>query len=297
MRQNEFVPGSALSALARFITTHRVVVLTGAGCSTGSGIPDYRDVNGERKHAQPMTYQQFSGSEAARQRYWARSFAGWARIANAAPNPAHHAIAALEAAGFVHAVITQNVDGLHTRAGSRRVIDLHGRLDTVRCLACGDLTSRDAFQTRLLERNPQLAGRQVATAAPDGDARLTDVDYTTVDVPACTACGGILKPHVVFFGEGVPPARTATAFERLEEADALLVVGSSLMVYSGYRFALAAARDAKPIAAVNLGRTRADGVIGLKLEAECGEALSALARELAGTRTASSIDATLAVRP
>lgn len=287
------MPGSALTELARLLSTHRVVVLTGAGCSTGSGIPDYRDVNGERKHAQPMTYQQFSGSEAARQRYWARSYAGWARIADATPNPAHHAIAALEAAGFVHAVITQNVDGLHTRAGSRRVIDLHGRLDTVRCLACGDLTSRAAFQARLLERNPQLAGRPVAAAAPDGDARLTDVDYAKIEVPACTACGGTLKPHVVFFGEGVPPARTAAAFARLEQADALLVVGSSLMVYSGYRFALAAARDSKPIAAVNLGRTRADDVIGLKLQGECGEILSALAREVAGTPSSFSADVPL----
>ena len=289
--------GSTLAELAELMTGHRVLVLTGAGCSTGSGIPDYRDERGDRKHPQPMTYQQFVGSEGARQRYWARSAAGWMRIADAAPNPAHQAIAALEAAGFVHGVITQNVDGLHTRAGSRRVIDLHGRLDTVRCLECGALTPRSEFQTRLLDRNIHLGSATIHTIAPDGDARLTDLDYSSVAVPACAGCGGILKPHVVFFGEGVPPARTAAAFERLDEADALLVVGSSLMVYSGYRFALAAARDSKPIAAVNVGRTRADDMIGLKVEAECGETLTALARELREAPAAPVVNARATAAP
>lgn len=264
------------------LSTHRVLVLTGAGCSTGSGIPDYRDLTGERKHAQPLTYQQFTATRAARQRYWARSLVGWTRIATATPNPAHHAIAALEAAGFVHAVITQNVDGLHTRAGSRRLIDLHGRLDTVRCLDCGALTPRATFQGRLFERNPHLAGLTLEGVAPDGDAGVSGVDYASVEVPPCADCGGILKPHVVFFGEGVPPARTAAAFELLDEADALLVVGSSLMVYSGYRFVKAAVDAAKPVAAVNLGRTRADEMIGLKLAGDCGETLARLERELTG---------------
>jgi NAD-dependent SIR2 family protein deacetylase len=258
----------------------RVVVLTGAGCSTDSGIPDYRDANGERKHPQPVLYQQFVGSEAVRQRYWARSVVGWTRIAKAEPNPAHLALASLEQAGFVHSVITQNVDGLHGRAGSRRVIDLHGRLDTVQCLGCRALTPRRDFQIRLLEHNPQLAEVTVEGLAPDGDARLTHIDYTAVDVPACTDCGGMLKPYVVFFGEGVPPARVAAAFEQLDEADALLVVGSSLMVFSGFRFVQAAVRASKPVAAINLGRTRADEIIALKVEASCGAALMAITKDL-----------------
>lgn len=267
--------------LADFIATHqRVLVLTGAGCSTESGIPDYRDANGERKHAQPVTYQQFVGSEALRQRYWARSAVGWTRIANAAPNRAHHALARLEAGGFVHALITQNVDGLHGRAGSRRVIDLHGRLDTVSCLTCRALTSRAEVQSRLLDENPQLAGMAAETLAPDGDAGVAHLDPSVVRVPACANCGGILKPHVVFFGEGVPPARVAAAFAWLEAADALLVVGSSLMVFSGYRFVQAAARASKPIAALNLGRTRGDDLITLKVESPCGEALAAIEERL-----------------
>lgn len=266
----------AIDRLADFLSSHRrILVLTGAGCSTESGIPDYRDLNGDWKHPRPVMYQHFVGDEAVRRRYWARSFVGWRRMAGAAPNRAHVALARLEAAGLVSAVITQNVDGLHTRAGSRRVIDLHGRLDTVQCLGCGALTDRWQFQTRLVARNPQLSDSAPHAIAPDGDAAVADVDYASVDVPACENCGGILKPHVVFFGEGVPPARVDAAFAQLAEADALLVVGSSLMVFSGYRFVQSAVRDAKPIAAINLGRTRADDVIGLKVEAPCGDALAA----------------------
>jgi len=267
----------AIDRLSDFLAAHRrVLVLTGAGCSTESGIPDYRDTNGDWKHARPVMYQQFVASDATRRRYWARSLVGWTRISRALPNRAHVALARLEGAGVVHGLITQNVDGLHTRAGSRRVIDLHGRLDTVQCLGCGALTDRGAFQTRLLEHNPHLAHATAAAIAPDGDAAVFDVDYSSVRVPACEACGGILKPHVVFFGEGVPPARVADAFGRLAEADALLVVGSSLMVFSGYRFVQAAARDGKPVAAINLGRTRADDQIAVKVAAPCGEALAAL---------------------
>ena len=270
---------SAIDRLADFLGSNsRVLVLTGAGCSTESGIPDYRDVNGEWKHPRPVMYQQFIGSEATRQRYWTRSVVGWRRISMAAPNRAHLALARLEAAGFLTGVITQNVDGLHTRAGSRDVIDLHGRLDTVQCLQCGALTDRADFQMRLLARNPFLADIAAETIAPDGDASVANVDYQSIAVPACEACEGILKPYVVFFGEGVPPARIADAFTRLDNADALLVVGSSLMVFSGYRFVQAAVRDGKPVAAVNLGRTRADDHIALKVEAPCGEALEAAAR-------------------
>ena len=271
----------AIATLAQFLRTHgRVLVLTGAGCSTESGIPDYRDANGEWKHARPVMYQQFVGSHATRQRYWARSLVGWRRIAAAAPGRAHRALARLEAAGLVGSVLTQNVDGLHTSAGSRDVIDLHGRLDTVQCLSCGELTPRADFQVRLAAHNPQLAHVPAAAAAPDGDAALAGVDYASVDVPPCAACGGVLKPHVVFFGEGVPPARLSEAFARLEAADALLVVGSSLMVFSGYRFVQAAVRDGKPVAAVNMGKTRADADLALKVVASCGDALDALANAL-----------------
>ncbi|MGE5815456.1 MAG: NAD-dependent protein deacetylase [Acidobacteriota bacterium] len=274
---------AAIDRLSEFLKTHRrVLVLTGAGCSTESGIPDYRDVNGEWKHPQPVMYQQFVEREWARQRYWARSLVGWRRIASARPNRAHLALASLEAAGYVHGVITQNVDGLHTRAGSRRVIDLHGRLDTVQCLGCGVLTSRADFQARLLECNAHLAGATIEAIAiaPDGDAKVADIDYASVEVPACPDCGGILKPHVVFFGEGVPPARVAAAFDQLDEAAALLVVGSSLMVFSGYRFVQAAVGASKPVAAVNLGRTRADDCIALKVAAPCGDALAAIEERL-----------------
>lgn len=274
----------ALDRLTDFLTAHpRVLVLSGAGCSTESGIPDYRDVNGGWKHPQPVMYQDFVANHATRQRYWARSLVGWERIAGASPNRAHLALAALESAGFVHGVITQNVDGLHTRAGSRRVIDLHGRLDTVQCLGCGALTSRAAFQSRLAEGNAHLANATPDRVAPDGDANLLNPDYASVTVPGCRDCGGILKPHVVFFGEGVPPDRVAAAFTRLEEADALLVVGSSLMVFSGYRFVHAAVQTAKPVAAINLGRTRADDIIQLKVPAPCGDALAAVEQRLLAT--------------
>ena len=278
VRHNDSVYGDpALERLAEFLDkTSNVLVLTGAGCSTESGIPDYRDEHGEWKHARPVLYQQFVGSEATRQRYWGRSLVGWRRIVNAAPNRAHLALARLEAEGFVSSLLTQNVDGLHTRAGSREVIDLHGRLDTVQCLSCGALTDRADFQVRLEERNPHLVYAATAIVAPDGDASLENVDYATVDVPPCVDCGGVLKPHVVFFGEGVPAARLAAAFARLEAADALLVVGSSLMVFSGYRFVQAAVRDGKPVAAVNIGKTRADEDIRLKVTASCGDTLGAL---------------------
>ncbi len=277
--------------LSEFLARHRrVLVLTGAGCSTESGIPDYRDSNGEWKHARPVMYQQFVGSDATRRRYWARSLVGWRRVAAAAPNRAHVALARLERAEFLHGLITQNVDGLHTRAGSRDVIDLHGRLDTVQCLACGALTDRGAFQARLLEHNPHLANATAAAIAPDGDAAVADVDYASVDVPSCEACGGILKPHVVFFGEGVPPARLADAFRLLEKADALLVVGSSLMVFSGFRFVQASARDGKPVAIVNLGRTRADDLTSLKVEAACSDALTAVEERLIRKRRSQDRD-------
>ena len=261
------------SRLEDFITAHRrLFVLTGAGCSTGSGIPDYRDEQGAWKRTPPVTYQAFVGDGLIRRRYWARSLVGWPRIAQAQPNAAHRALAALEAQGRCSQLLTQNVDGLHQAAGSRAVIDLHGRLDAVVCLGCGASSSRADVQRRLAEANPAWAGL-AAGAAPDGDADLEDRDFATFQVPACDACGGMLKPDVVFFGENVPRARVDAAMAGLAQADGMLVVGSSLMVYSGLRFVHAAVRAQIPVAAVNLGRTRADDLLRFRMAAPCGDAL------------------------
>jgi NAD-dependent SIR2 family protein deacetylase len=261
------------SRLEDFIAAHRrLFVLTGAGCSTGSGIPDYRDEQGAWKRTPPVTYQAFVGDGITRRRYWARSLVGWPRIAQAQPNAAHLALAALEAQGRCSQLLTQNVDGLHQAAGSRAVIDLHGRLDAVVCLGCGASSSRADVQRRLAEANPAWAGL-AAGAAPDGDADLEDRDFATFQVPACDACGGMLKPDVVFFGENVPRARVDAAMAGLAQADAMLVVGSSLMVYSGLRFVHAAVRAQIPVAAVNLGRTRADDLLRFRMAAPCGDAL------------------------
>ena len=261
------------SRLEDFIAAHRrLFVLTGAGCSTGSGIPDYRDEQGAWKRTPPVTYQAFVGDGLIRRRYWARSLVGWPRIAQAQPNAAHRALAALEAQGRCSQLLTQNVDGLHQAAGSRAVIDLHGRLDAVVCLGCGASSSRADVQRRLAEANPAWAGL-AAGAAPDGDADLEDRDFATFQVPACDACGGMLKPDVVFFGENVPRARVDAAMAGLAQADGMLVVGSSLMVYSGLRFVHAAVRAQIPAAAVNLGRTRADDLLRFRMAAPCGDAL------------------------
>ena len=264
--------------LRRFIArAGRVAVVTGAGVSTASGIPDYRDRNGDWKHARPVQYEDFVARQEVRQRYWARSFAGWGRIANATPNPAHTALAALEAGGQIDTLITQNVDGLHHRAGSRRVIDLHGRLQTVRCMGCGERTCRDDWQEQLAAANPSWRS-ETDYFAPDGDAKLKDEEVIDFVTPDCRSCGGFVKPDVVFFGENVPKHRVASAFEALDRSDALLVVGSSLMVYSGYRFVRRAVENAKPIAIVNQGRTRADDVATLKIDADCGDILDRVSK-------------------
>ena len=287
-------PHDALDALAAIVErSRRLLVLTGAGCSTESGIPDYRDADGSWKSRRPMLYRDFVGSAANRRRYWARSMVGWRRIARARPNEAHRALARLERAGRLHHLITQNVDSLHQRAGSRRVLDLHGRLDRVECLECRMLFQRVAFQEELRRLNPTWhAAVDTERITPDGDAELSGADYDAFRLPGCPCCGGDLKPWVVFFGEGVPRGRTRKAFELLEEADALLVAGSSLMVWSGYRFARQAAADGKPVALVNLGATRADAEATLKLRGRCGEILSALAGRLASSPPSGS-----AVRP
>nr|WP_206370191.1 NAD-dependent protein deacetylase [Solimonas marina] len=250
-------------------------VLTGAGVSTDSGIPDYRDGEGAWKRPQPVTYQAFTGSDATRRRYWARSLVGWRGFGLARPNDAHQALAALERAGRVELLLTQNVDRLHQAAGSERVIDLHGRLDLVRCLDCERRYAREEFQRVLLDANPAWAALD-AQMAPDGDADLEHDDFASFVVPPCPACGGMLKPDVVFFGESVPRERVDAAFAALREADAMLIVGSSLMVWSGFRFANAAAQAGKPMAAVNLGRTRADDLLSLKCALPVAEALSFL---------------------
>lgn len=264
--------------LARFMArAGRVAVVTGAGVSTASGIPDYRDRNGDWKHARPVQYADFVARPEVRQRYWARSFAGWARIANARPNRAHTALAELESAGTVDTLITQNVDGLHHRAGSQQVIDLHGRLQRVRCMGCGKTACREQWQGQLAAANPDWQA-DTDYFAPDGDAKLRDEDVSAFIAPDCPSCGGFIKPDVVFFGENVPKDRVASAFEALDGADALLVVGSSLMVYSGYRFARRAADTGKPIAIVNRGRTRADDIAAVRIDADCGEVLDSVSR-------------------
>lgn len=276
MQQQEMSVEESLDALISFAVSHpRLAVLTGAGISTASGIPDYRDARGDWKRSPPMPHQEFMARHAARQRYWARALVGFRALSEARPNQAHLALARLETLGRVSGVITQNVDGLHQFAGSRRVIDLHGRADRVRCMACDALRMRHDLHAELAQHNPTwlTSGAQIG---PDGDADL-ETDFSTFRVPDCRRCGdGIWKPDVVFFGDNVPAPRVASAFELLEESDALLVVGSSLMVYSGLRFPRAAARVGKPIACLNLGRTRADDLFTVKAEMPADQGLMAL---------------------
>lgn len=272
----------ALQALAQLLAdSRRALVLTGAGCSTASGIPDYRDAAGSWKRAQPIHYQTFVDNPAARRRYWARSLVGWRRMHGARPNGAHDVLAKLETRGHLDWLVTQNVDGLHQRAGSRRVTDLHGRLDIVECLGCGHTLPRGAFQSSLHRLNPGWDAL-CADVAPDGDADLDGVDFSDFRVPECKRCRGMLKPGVVFFGESVPRERVSTVLRRLDDADVLLVVGSSLMVWSGYRFVRAARKRGVPVAAINLGRTRADDELTLKVCAPCDDALAWLYQALEG---------------
>jgi NAD-dependent SIR2 family protein deacetylase len=273
MSKNLDTASAASAALRAFVERHpRLFVLTGAGCSTDSGIPDYRDADGAWKRSPPVQFADFMTQASTRQRYWARSLVGWRYFGAAKPNTAHRALARLEAAGRIDLLVTQNVDGLHERAGSNAVVDLHGRLDVVRCMSCSHRLPRADLQAELVARNPPWAALD-ARVAPDGDVDLVREDFSSVDVPPCPVCGGILKPDVVFFGESVPRERVEAAMASARGADAMLVIGSSLMVYSGYRFAEAAAAAGKPIAALNLGRTRADHLLELKVNARCGEVL------------------------
>ena len=275
-----------LEALARLLRHSRhLVVLSGAGCSTESGIPDYRDLKGAWKREPPMAYQEFIGSFAARQRYWARGSIGWRRFRAVLPGRPHHVLARLEHAGRVRSIITQNVDGLHQRAGSREVIDLHGRIDAVQCLQCRGSFPRPQVQSRLDQLNPQWA-RLDAVMAPDGDALLAQETCDQFQLVDCEHCGGALKPAVVFFGEAVPAATVERAYAAMKAADALLVVGSSLMVYSGYRFVRYACERGIPVGIVNLGTTRADALVPLKVEGQCGEVLEQLESSLTSTTAA-----------
>ena len=263
-----------LERLLDVMRGRRSVVLAGAGCSTESGIPDYRGPEGRMRVRKPVQYGDFVRSAQTRRRYWARSAVGWGRVARAAPNPAHESLARLEAGGVVSGVITQNVDGLHHAAGSRSVIELHGSLAWVICLSCRDRTTRDEMQHRLLSANQGwIAGVDRTEDAPDGDAEIPDDAYAGFVVPDCSACGGTLKPDVVFFGETVPRDLVDAAWAMVDESEALLVVGSSLTVYSGRRFVYGAVERQMPIAVVNLGPTRADDVAAARVEGRLGEVI------------------------
>ena len=272
---------SDIDKLVEFMRRHaNITVLSGAGCSTGSGIPDYRDQYGNWKNAQPVQYRDFVGSSDVRKRYWARSFAGWLRITSARPNSAHRALANLERSGHVHSLITQNVDNLHRMAGSQQVIDLHGVLHKTRCLSCKTKGARSDWQTSLEKCNPDWRA-EVAAYTADGDAEILQSGYKRFNVPDCPLCGGIVKPDVVFFGEPVPMERVHDATARLEQSNALLVVGSSLMVFSGYRFARLAHDAGIPVAIINRGRTRADDIAVQKISHDCAEIMPRLVDRLA----------------
>lgn len=263
-----------------------MLVLSGAGLSTESGIPDYRGPGSAARRTRPIFYREFVGSPAARARYWARSAVGWPLVASVKPNAGHAAVAGMEAAEAITGVITQNVDGLHQAAGSRTVLELHGALADVVCLDCGGHEDRQSVQERLLSFNPDWAAGpfRTASAEPDGDARVEPPADGTFRIPACLRCGGILKPNVVFFGENVPPDRVRGAFAMLAAAELLLVVGSSLAVYSGYRFIVQAEKDRKLIAIINRGPTRGDGQAAVRVDAALGEALPMLESTLGALR-------------
>lgn len=263
--------------LCEFLGAHpRLFVLTGAGISTASGIPDYRDANGDWKRPAPIQFHDFVNHHATRQRYWARSLVGWPWFQRATPNRCHTALAEWERRGMIAQLVTQNVDRLHQQAGAERVVDLHGRLDQVRCLDCDVQLPRQQLQDWLTERNPDFVER-TATIGPDGDATLEDEDVSALTVPSCPACGGTLKPDVVFFGEAIPRQRVESTVDALRAADALLVTGSSLMVYSGYRYCRLADEWGMPQIAINPGRTRADALFRLKLSISFEEAIDGLA--------------------
>jgi NAD-dependent SIR2 family protein deacetylase len=268
-------PADAVREISGLLGRGGVVVLSGAGLSTESGIPDYRGPTGLARRAEPMTYQAFTGAAAARQRYWARSHLGWQHIVRAAPNRGHQAVAEMQQRGLLSAIITQNVDGLHQAAGAQDVVELHGSLSRVICLRCGERTPREELDQRLRAANPDWAA-QARQVNPDGDAVLDDEATDHFNVVDCLGCAGTLKPDVIFFGENVPPGRVADCYAQVSEARALLVLGSSLTVMSGYRFVRHAAKLGIPVAIINQGPTRGDAQATFTLDAPLGSALTTL---------------------
>lgn len=269
--------------LQQFLEQHTdVLVLTGAGISTGSGIPDYRDQHGNWKRKQPVQHQDFMRSHEIRQRYWARSLVGWPVMQTAQPNPAHYCLSALENKGYITQLVTQNVDRLHQKAGSHTAIDLHGRADEVICMQCGHREARAITHERCAAFNPAFAGMTAGTA-PDGDADL-EVNFDNFNVPGCPFCNGTLKPDVVFFGDNVPRDRVDTVFDALDKSSALVVIGSSLMVYSGFRFAREAHQKKKPLLILTQGKTRADDIATVKIDAEIIATLASTAEMLTSAK-------------
>lgn len=268
-----------IETLTSLLAGKRIVALTGAGISTASGIPDYRGPKTKMKKRSPIQYKEFVESAEARSRYWARSSVGWPKFIQAQPNVSHEALATLEQVGYLRGIITQNVDRLHQRAGSENVIELHGALDEVRCLNCGKMEERAHLQQRLLELNPGWDNLP-SSYAPDGDADLSPSETLHYQIPPCQHCGGMLKPNVVFFGENVARPIVQDAWELLEDGEVLLVLGSSLTVFSGYRFVREAEKQGKPVIIVNMGETRGDPHATIKLEHPLQELLPQLVHEL-----------------
>ena len=269
---------AAFANLRQFITQHRrLLVITGAGCSAESGIPTYRNHSGQWLRNQPIQHTDFINQASARKRYWARSLAGWPAVHMARPNDAHRALAAMEARQQIPLLVTQNVDRLHQKAGQKHVIDLHGRLDQVICLDCHQVSEREVMQQRLLLLNA-LTPPEALALAPDGDADVDEQLIRDLLVPDCERCNGILKPNVVFFGGAVSKLIVEAITSQLDQVDGLLIVGSSLSVFSGFRFCRLAHRNSVPIAAINQGKTRADDLFSVKLEADCSAALAELER-------------------
>ncbi|MEH6582483.1 MAG: NAD-dependent protein deacetylase [Halioglobus sp.] len=266
----------AVESLEAFLASNpRIVVLTGAGISVASGIPTYRDREGIWRHSKPVQHQEFMTQPGRRQRYWARSMRGWPAVRDAQPTRAHSALANLEHCGQIDTVITQNVDRLHQRSGSKRVVDLHGRLDRVRCLDCEAMHCRDLIQKQLSLDNASF--EEASATRPDGDADLPPELEVNFRVPDCNACGGTLMPDVVFFGGSVPKSRVETCIEAITRADALLSIGSSLQVFSGFRFCRLANELGKPVAIINPGKTRADEIAQLKIQVDCQKLLHTIA--------------------
>ncbi|MEC3980100.1 NAD-dependent protein deacetylase [Amycolatopsis sp. H20-H5] len=272
---------TSLADVVRVVGERRVVVLSGAGLSTESGIPDYRGEAGSLRRHTPMTYAEFTGSEDGRRRYWARSHLGWRTIARATPNDGHRAVAELHARGYLSGVITQNVDGLHQAAGTSDAVELHGSLDRVVCLDCRRTSAREELDRRLRSANPDFGG-EATRINPDGDVELAEEVVRGFHLVACADCAGVLKPDVVFFGENVPRARVDQCYGLVDAAAALLVLGSSLTVMSGLRFVRHAAKAGQPVLIVNHGETRGDQYAATCVDLPLGQALTDLIALLPG---------------